>query len=502
MLNFKKIKSLDMKTNKINKYVKRSLVLAIFMGTFSGCSNLEEEAYSFLTTDNFYTTQTDAVAAINAVYAVYPVFYGSQNHYGVTELSADNVKIDRNATFIALDDWTLASDHPFVTSFWNDSYRLISRANIVISRVPKINMDSDLKNQILGEAYFIRAHAYFNLVRLFGAVPLHTTELQGADGISKPRTPVNDVYKLIIDDLNKANISLPVTRDISQFGRATKGASQAMLAWVNLTIKDYEGARKSAKDVIDSGKYQLLSDFEKVFNVSNETNNEIIFSIQYDGTIIANNLASFCHAFGTDNPNCSSGVQVFQVDMASSMWINRNLNEYRTANSVYDQLKLKNGIVTSVYTTTRPYPAFNKYNAPAEAGQGNCPLNPIVLRYPDVLFIYAEADNELSGPSSTSINMINQIIRRANKLPITVSSVFDISSSVSKDEFREIIIKQRNLEFIMEGKRIYDLLRLNRFKTTLKALGKPATAGDLFPIPLSEINANTALTAADQNPGY
>lgn len=491
-----------MKVNKRNHMKYRIVVYVLFLALGMACSDLEEKPYSFISSENFYQTEEDAVAALNATYAVYPVLYEASTMFTVTELPADNVTIHRNATFIGLDDWTIPADHPFVKNFWDGNYRLISAANIVLGRVPQIEMDQGLKDQILSEAHFIRAHAYFTLVRLFGSVPVHTEELQGKDGISKPKFPVGDIYDLIIDDLEVAANGLPETRDASQFGRATKGAALSMLSWVYLTIKEYGLARQYVNETIQLGQYQLLDDFVQVFDQNNETNQEIIFSIQYDGAIIGSNLASFCHAFGPSNPLCFSGVQVFQVDEGSPMWTDRDFGVYRTANTVYDELLLEDGEVHSVYDTSRPYPAFRKYIAIGETGQSNCPLNPIVLRYADVLFIYAEADNELNGPTDETLEMVNRIIRRAHHVPLDTASAFDIAPGVSKEEFREIIVEQRNLEFVMEGKRIYDLLRLDRFKSTLQSLGKPATAGDLFPIPQSEIDANDALTQEDQNPGY
>ncbi|SFC10963.1 Starch-binding associating with outer membrane [Flagellimonas taeanensis] len=478
------------------------IVATLVVGLVAGCSDLEEKPYSFISSENFYQTEEDALAALNAAYAVYPVLYEASTMFTVTELPADNVTIHRNATFIGLDDWTIPADHPFVTNFWNANYRLISAANIVLGRVPQIEMDQGTKNEILAEAHFIRAHAYFTLVRLFGSVPVHTEELQGQDGISKPKSPVDDIYGLIIDDLATASNGLPVSRDASQFGRATRGAALAMLSWVHLTTNEFEQARDYANDVMELGRYELLDDFVQVFDQNNETNNEIIFSVQYDGAIVGSNLASFCHAFGPSNPLCFSGVQVFQVDEQSPMWTERDFGVYRTANTVYDELVLEDGELHSVYDTSRPYPAFRKYIAIGETGQSNCPLNPIVLRYADILFMYAEADNELNGPTTETLEMVNQIIRRAHNLPLNQASAFDIDPGISQTDFKQVIVEQRNLEFVMEGKRIYDLLRLNIFKSTLQDLGKPATAGDLFPIPQAEINANDALTQEDQNPGY
>lgn len=491
-----------MKASILKKIPRRGLFLAIIPFMFFACSDLEEEPYSFLSAENFYQTPEDALAALNAAYAVYPVLYEGQTMYALTELPADNVTIHRNATFIALDDWTIAPDHPFVKRFWDRTYRLISAANIVLNRVPQIDMDAGTKEEILAEAQFIRAHAYFTLVRLFGAVPLHTEELQGQEGVSKAKSSVEDIYKLIVEDLTQASNSLPLSREPSAYGRATLGASTTMLSWVLLTTGDYQGARDAAQEVIDQGQYRLLSDFQQVFDQNNENSEEIIFSIQYDGAIVGNDLSSISHAFGPANPLCFSGVQVLQVDEKSDMWLNRDFSNYRIANTVYDELLLEDGKVHSVYETSRPYPAFRKYNVVGETGQSNSPLNSIVLRYPDALLIYAEADNELNGPTVNSIEMINQIIRRANNLSLTDSSEFDISPSISQDDFRETILEQRNLEFVMEAKRIYDLFRTDRFKSTLQTLGKSATAGDLFPIPQSEIDANDFLSQEDQNPGY
>lgn len=484
---------------------KMALVLFICMTIISSCDEpLEEEVYSFISTSNFYQTAEDANAAILGAYESFlGQAYFNRRFWEMLELPSDQVTIHRNPVFMALDDWNLTADHEFVNDFWRIMYQQINRCNVVIERVADIEMDAQRKASIIAEAHFLRAYNYFNLVRMWGEVPVSTIEINSVEGTNNPKSSVDAVYALILEDLTLAGNDLPASRSGNEVGRVTSGAAKTLMAWVYLTREQWQEAADMAQEVMNSGDYQLLDDFKAVFDVNNENNEEIIFSIQFDGVTRGNWIASFAHTGGTANPNCFNGVQVHQVEEVSDMWLNWSEADPRRNFTVYDEFISENGDTISVYDLPRPYPAFGKFNAPNETALANCPINPIVLRYPDVLLMYAEAASQANGgPTAEAYEAINQVRRRGYGQPVTQPSAYDLPAGMSQQEFRDAVLEERSLEFVMEGKRLFDLMRTNQFPEIIQAQGKPATAGKLFPIPQAELNANEALSNQDQNPGY
>jgi hypothetical protein len=482
-----------------------SLLAGLLLGTSSCQKSLKEDVYSFVVTDNFYKTSADAEAAIIAAYQPFTnTNYFKLGFYNLCLLADDEVTIGRNPQFQAVDNFNLTPDHAFTSTLWTEMYNCINRANIGISRLPAIPMDANRKAVLIAECQFIRAYNYFNLVRLFGGVPLSTKEIQSAADANNPKATAQQIYQQIISDLKAAETVLPATRTSAEVGRATQGAAKTLLADVYLTTEQWTDAASKSKEVMQANTYQLLPDFASIFSVSNENNAEIIFAIQFDGPINGNSMASYSQAGGTDNPNCANGAQVWSVDTNSDMWKTWDTNDSRRNFTVYDKFTNKSGKVIDLYTTARPFPAFGKYNAPNETSQGNCPLNPDVYRYADVLLIYAEAASQAAGtPPADAYDAVNMVRRRAYKKPLTTVSTVDLPAGLSKDAFRQAVLKERSLEFVIENRRLFDLMRTGQFPSMLKSLGKTINEkATLFPIPLAEMNTNTALKPTDQNPGY
>ncbi|GAB3265751.1 RagB/SusD family nutrient uptake outer membrane protein [Larkinella harenae] len=486
---------------------KTVLLTGLFCGSLliSCQETLQEEVFSFVSTDNFYKTPADAEAA---VYAAYEPFlanaYFGYEYYNLCLLADDQVTIGRNPVFQAVDNFNLNADHAFVNNSWRQMYLCINRANTAIQRIPAIDMDASRRAALIGECYFIRAYNYFNLVRLFGGVPLTVGEIGTPGQTNTPKATKEQVYQQIINDLTEAEKSLPLSRTGAQVGRITKGAAQTLLAEVYLTLERWPEAASKAKEVIDSGQYALLPDFKRIFAADNERNQEIIFSIQFDGPIIGTSYAAYAHGGGADNPNTALGAQVWSVEEQSDMWKNWNAEDSRKAFTVYTEFVSRAGRLINLRNTARPFPAFGKYNSPNESAQNKCPINPIAHRYADVLLIYAEAASQAGGgPDQMAYQAVNQIRRRAYQLPINTVSRVDLLAGLSPAQFREAVIRERSLEFVIENKRLFDLMRTGQFPAILKTQGKTINErAKLFPIPQAEINANSALTAADQNEGY
>jgi len=482
-----------------------ALIVSMLIGGTSCKNVLDEEVYSFISKENFYQNANDAEAAIYGIYNRLT----NENVYGrwyfdLIHLTDDQVTIHRNPLFIQMDDFNYAADHAYIEDLWTGLYSVINTANVCIGRIPSIDMDEDTKNSYVAEARCIRASIYFTLVRLWGSVPLSLEEVGDEESVNISKKTVDEIYQAIIEDLEYAEKNLPTTRESGDFGRVAKGAARALLTDVLLTREDWSGAAAEAKKIIDMGQYALLDNFEDIFSIDNEVNDEIIYSIVFDGVNQGNWMASFSHAGGTDNVMCYNGAQVWQVDTQSDMWLNWSNSDPRKQFTVYEEYLSRDGTYKSVYNTSRPYPCFGKWNAPDETYTGKCPLNPILYRYADVLLMYAEALSQANGgPDDNTYEAINMIRRRGYGQPISQVSAYDLQPGLSVTAFRDSVIKERSYEFVVEGKRLFDLMRTGQFPQILIDMGKDInTKASLFPIPSAEIEANSALTSENQNDGY
>lgn len=484
-------------------FVKIPLLVLVFSlsSLFSCNDQLQEEVFSFVGATNYWKTADDATAGILGAYESFlSNDYFGRFYFELTEMPADFTTINRNDTYQQLDRWDLLPNHPFVLQVWNIMYRQIGRANGVIQNVPNIEMDAVKKKSIVGEAKFIRAFDYFNIVRLWGAAPLQLSVVEGLSSTALPRSSTEIIYAQIEKDLKDAELDLPATRTGAEVGRITSGAAKTLLAWVYLTQKKWDLAAAKAKEVMSSNQYKLLPKFDDVFSVSNKNNAETIFSIQFDGTVRGHALSSYSNFGGTNNPYCFQGVNVYSVDPKSDIWTSWDINEYRRNFTVYSSVKGKNG---NTITVDANFPSFGKYRCPAELGINNSFVNPPVLRYPDALLIFAEAEAQAKGaPTAEAYEAINQVRRRAYNLPSSTPAPDVDLKDLSLQAFTDAVIQERGYEFVMECHRIYDLLRTGTFKTKIKAIGKTALRGDLYPIPQSELDANSQIESGDQNPGY
>ncbi|MCG6190863.1 RagB/SusD family nutrient uptake outer membrane protein [Maribellus maritimus] len=491
--------------NIIMKF-KSILIIGILLGASSCDDYLKEEAYSFLAAENFYTNADNAEAAIIGVYnglvernKVYERWYWDFLH-----LLDDQSTIHRNPLFICIDDFNIGDDHAYLEELWGGIYNVINRANVCIERIPDVDMDEAERNSLIAEARCIRASMYFILVRLWGEVPLSLSLVNTEAKANTPKASIDEIYVSIVEDLEFAEDYLPQTRVSSEYGRVTKGAAKALFTDVLLTREEWAKAAAKAKEIIDSGNYSLLSNFQDIFSLDNEINSEIIYPIVVDGINYCNWFASFAHAGGTENANCANGAQVWQVDEQSDIWLNWSDNDPRKAYTVYEEYLKRDGTIGNVRETSRPYPAYGKWNAPDEKGVGYSPNNPIIYRYADILLMYAEALSQANnGPNQEAYNAFNMVRRRGYAQPVNEISEFDLQTGLDASSFRDSVIRERSYEFVIEGKRLFDLMRIGKFPQILKDMGKDVRPNARFlPIPAAEIEANNSLTIDDQNEGY
>ena len=479
-------------------------IIIIYLGlaiVISSCKKqLTEIPKDFISKSNFFTDEADAQSAITGAYSSladnYGITYwlflvnhadyengrGSQAPISVFSQILDGANIGRAATI------------------WSSFYATINRANSILNNVPQINMDNAVKNRILSEAHFLRAMAYFDLVRGYGSVPLKTKESVDISTIASPRMPVDSVYALIIKDGIAAENGLPESVGAAT-GQASKWAAKMLMAEVYLTREDWTDAAKEADDIITGGQFSLLrvqksDDFYNMFAV--ETSSEDIFSIHHSASR-QSSIPGYLHRPSTPPYNYSSaGVYAWLPNMNSFLatWDNRDL---RKSFNLYTKYLGPNGDSVSLPSATPIL--FKKFITDPT---GLSTYSDPIFRYTEAFLIYAEADCMANqGPTTLGLERLNMIRRRAYGYDPTVPSSVDYASGMSMDNFRDTVLMERAYSFIVEGKRWWDLERTGTVKTAMGLVGRTVIdARLLWPIAQSEIDNNSDISQQDQNPGY
>lgn len=457
-------------------YIILSLVLISLMGCQEELIQLPETTK---TANNFYSTEAELEEAINGVYATLQ-FTGNYNTGlpAIGELPAedayDETPANDNGDYGQLDAFNVISQNGIIRDNWKDSYLGIQRANIVLNRIEKIvYKDPAIKNARIGEMKFLRALYYFNLVRIYGDVPLVTAEISNPQAsFGQARTAKADVYKQIDTDLSEAITVLPVRTTTNRM-RVVKTAAQALLGKVKLTLGNYADAEKLLLSVESSGVHSLLADVTTVFPVSNELNAEIIFAVQFASGLNTNSEGS--DAYRMFNPTGRvvgnmTGTKGHGVLKAGFYGL------YEAAD------KRKNVYIGAIASGI----GYNNKVAVPTTVITDAASDCVVLRYADVILMLAEIENEL-GKTTQAVTYLNMIRTRAGLATFSSSDKITI--------FNEIDL-QRRKELVWESQRWFDLLRQGRAQSVL---GISDANKLLMPLPASQIAADPALK---QNPGY
>jgi starch-binding outer membrane protein, SusD/RagB family len=492
---------------KITSYKISILSGVLALGTLISCNKLTENPNSIIVSSQFYKTTSDAVSAVNAVYSTlnsdpaadFPL-YGRQLNLLVENASDNQVysPSNTNPDVRALGTETYISSNSRVQKVWQQLYYGINRANIAIDNIPAIPMDTALRARLVRESKFVRALLYFNLVRLYGAVPLvlHNPNSIDINNLLVGRTPVDSVYTQIITDLKSAT-SLPKSYAGADIGRATGGAAHTLLAKVYLTQQDWTDALTELKTVINGGYgYSLFPNYYDAFQKATKNGVEHIFSVQFETNLGAANSTQFLSESFT---SFNTGTFPIDIPADSSVYKLFSATDKRRAVTFYSSVYNAATGQTVVFNNSYA-PYFNKfvdYSLSPLSIQVQSGINYPVLRYADVLLMYAEAQNEINGaPTSDGYTAINQVRQRAGIPNLTVG--------LGQSDFRDSVFLERRKEFIQEGHRWFDLVRqggtvLVDALHKLPAKSAASAKNNLFPIPLVEVQLDPKL---NQNPGY
>lgn len=489
----------------LKKYILASMLATALLGC--GEDFLDRAPLDTINSASFFQTEQDAINAVNGAYQPlqWPKLYNMR--MWTTDIMAGNSIVGAGGGTDGIETQDMAnfvvnSANEGVLDLWRGPAPGILRCNIILQQVPDMNIDEEVKNRVLGEARFLRAHYYFILVRFFGDVPLILEPQNPADDLRPARTSAAQVYKQIIEDLETAKELLPTRESYGagDLGRASKGAAAGMLAKVHLTLGNFQQTVELADEVAGLG-YALNPQYADNFDPLNPNSPESLFEVQYFGKTN--------YDFWSDE-NQSSWLSAFtgprNADMVFGGWgWNQPTQEFIDAYEEGDQRK----DVTVLYEggpdfDGQEYKAsysFTGYNlrkflvskSVADA-YDDSPMNFPVLRYADVLLMKAEALNEL-GRTTEAEAPLNEVRNRAG---------LDDLTGLSQAAFREAVLHERRMELAFEGQRWFDLTRVNNGQYGLDFLHSIDKTNAnpnhlLFPIPQKERDTNPNLT---QNPGY
>lgn len=465
-----------------------------------GCSKsfIDIRPESTTTTDLLYQSDSDFQDAVNAVYTALQSQYA--DYWMFADVASEDVtqEVVKNDPWFFVDAFAMQDNNPVLSTTWSNYYIAITRANLVLRHIVDIDAAS-LSNydRHIGESRFLRALAYFDLVRIFGDVPHVTQPLSSNEAYTTVRASAANIYRdIIIPDLLEAAERLPASYSGGHVGRATSGAAKALLGRVYLTIHEFELAENALREVTTMG-YRLLDDYNALFDYSqNEHHSEYIFDIEYEEGM-GNQGSVFTHRF---MPNSSAMADFYGIrggELAEtfspsaalralfSEEDDRRMVTVGVAGGFHDA---EGNFVRLPAATSQNYTL--KYVTPVNL-VNDSRANWKVIRYADVLLMYAEALNE-NGKSAEAMGPLNEVRRRANIAELDPANQADT---------RELIYRERRLELSFEGHRWFDLIRTGRAFETLEPLGMQVFM-TVFPVPLSQVQVINNPSIFPQNPGY
>lgn len=513
----------------MKKYIYLLATNLLLLGSISCTSELTQIPLSQGTEENFYATPGDFIQARNAVYSV--AFHGTGTYgYANRALNLSETRSDNLlAITTASRDWeginsfyTSISSNTFIREAYNSNFNAIYKANQLLEKIAEkgdqIFTNPADKAAMAAEARFLRAFCYFDLIRWFGRVPLIDRTMTAAETAKIGRSPVVDIYKLIISDLELAipDLNLLPT-DAAGFGRVTKYGAKGLLGLVYMTrssptysidgamlgLNEWDKAYQQLNDIKTSGFFTFGTDYSAIFKIEGVNNKENVLTIPYTQSVASSIGGNFMVEVGYQPYFSSVGITSSQGSLEAKPISTGFLNTF----AADDKRKIF-GIATN-YTVasgtdkgTYTLPVFSKYIDPTRYGTGgreDWGVDFMVMRYTDVLMMMAECTLHGGGGSQADVDaIVNQVRMRAG---VTANA-----SGITLDQ----LFNERRKEFFSEGTRWFDLIRsgnaltiMNAWKTAEDTANKIRTIDKnmlLYPIPIQEILAIPGLY--DQNIGY
>lgn len=463
----------------------------------SSCSEFLDLAPEHQISDgSFYQNANDFETALIGSYS------GWQNLHNATliylgELTTDNAEIRWTSPSVGeveLDEVNFTPANSFLNAVWSICFTTVSRSNNILSRLDDVDMNEQIRNQLRGEALFLRAYSYFQLVRTFGPVPIVEVAFRSPeeiDAYDMSRKPVDEVYALVIQDLIQASALLDGVQGLGK-SRASTGAAKTLLGKVYLTRHEYAQAENVLKEVIDSNGYSLMENYQTLFTNGNDELAESIFEIKF----MSGNLG-VGNSFSTIFTPARFDMDIFPNQMQGSGRVlpTPDIAEAYEEGDVRRRLSIGDSVLLNTGSYERELYGL-KFVDFTTGVQGDGGINFTALRYADVLLMYAEALNQ-NGQQEDALLYLNRVRERAGLNGLT---------GLSMDELTLALEHERRVEFFLEGHRWFDLVRTGRAMTVINDYFQRNNLNFrveehnlIMPVPLREIDINPNL---GQNPGY
>ena len=497
------------------KKISKHLAVLMLLLQLSACSDfLDKTPLDQVSSETFWTNQSEADMALAGVYARVLSSTFNYTQMKIDVLGGDAYTSDQSYLNVAQGNIESTSGGP-VPSIYTDAYRGITSTNFFLENIDRTPISEEIKTSYKAEVRFLRALFYFQLSEYYGGVPIYT-ELVTAEEAKIAQSTKDQVVSQVMSDLDFAIANLPNT---AYAGHAVKGSALALKAKVLLHNQKFQEAADAAKQVITDAKFSLFNNYKTLFLTSGQTNNpEIMFSAQYlnPDRNIPNGPDVEYLWWGVMNPRqefvdefeCTDGLPITKSPLydPADMKKNRDPRLAITVKTFAEPMVKSDGTKIA-----------NTYNGPSQTGweplkgcnADNMPVDYsvksdqdwVLIRYAEVLLMYAEAQNEVSGPDASVYKAINEVRARpgVNMPPIP--------TGLSKDDMRTRIMHERRVEFGLEGKRYLDMKRWKTIETyvpTIVDAGGVQRKFDpsknyVFPFPQSEIDVNPQLK---QNANY
>ena len=491
----------------MKKYLNYSVLSVILL--LSSCTKfLESNPQGVPTQEAFPTTAADALLSTNAAYTTLRNWHYHSGGFPILDIMSDDAHKGSNPndglnTVGPYNNFSIITTQDGLDRWWSALYQGVKRANVVIEKIPEINMDEALQQRYVAEARFLRGLYYFDLVRAWGGVPIVTST---TPPLEVPRSTQEEVYKLIEEDLLFAVQNLPAKGSYggNNIGRASNGAAKALLAKVYLFRKDFINAEKYAVEVIQSGEYNLEPNFVDANGKNGQHGMESVFEIgamenesplgnQYANTQGVRGTPNrgwgfnrpslnLRYSFETDDPRLKGTI----IDLGDELDGITILGDGTTPDETYDD----DGNLIEVECYNR------KVWIPGTSTDTQFGHNRRLIRFADVLLMAAEALNENGKPGEALIHLNRVRTRARNGNPAILPDI----TEVGKDALRDIILNERRYELALEGHRFWDLVRTGKAAQVLGPNGFISGKHELLPIPQNEIDISQGVLT--QNPNW
>ncbi|MDZ4809006.1 MAG: RagB/SusD family nutrient uptake outer membrane protein [Bacteroidota bacterium] len=487
---------------KLNKTTLAIFLACVFLPIACMDDFLNQKPQGLQTEEVYIKTEREAILATTAIYNIFLDWNFHSGGFPLLDIMSDDANKGSNpgdgGGIELFNTFQFTASAGDISRWYSALYKGVRRANIVLTNVPSIAMDEVLKTRLLGEAHFLRAVFYFDLVRAFGDLPKVTMP---AAARILARSPKQEIYtELIIPDLLAAIENLPEKSDYAaaDAGRSTKGAAKSLLAKVYIFQNDFINAEKYALEVIASGQYDLEPDFSNAFSLEGQFGTESVFEIGAEPNSGGSQFANTQGVRGIPNRGWGFNrpsvelINFFETDDirkdATVVFLGETIDgvliqgDAATPNITYSNPPT-NTIIKEIETYNQ------KVWVPGTGTLEQFGYNKRIIRYADVLLMAAEALNE-NNKTVAALVPLNMVRERAGLLPL---------DNIDQATLRQKIADERRAELSMEGNRFWDLVRTGKADEVLAPWGFVTGKHELFPIPQSEIDLSEGTLTQNLN---